>query len=73
MDQVFLLVLVAAIVIAMLALARIMTKPRTPASEGASESPIAVSTEGMKICTKCGMGNFWAERRCGACGAALRS
>jgi len=72
MDQTFLLVLIAAISIAMLALARIMTRPRTPAGESASESPIAVSTEGMKICPRCGMGNFWAERRCGACRAALR-
>jgi hypothetical protein len=72
MDQSFLLVLVFAIVVAMAALARIMTRPRTPASQGAGESMIAVSTEGMKICQKCGMGNFWTERRCSACGAGLR-
>ena len=32
----------------------------------------AVSTEGMKVCPKCGMGNLWTERRCSACGNGLK-
>ena len=72
MDQSFLLVLVLAIVVAMGALARILTRPRTPAGQAAGESMIAVSTEGMKICPKCGMGNLWTERRCSACGSGLK-
>jgi hypothetical protein len=72
MEQLYLPVLVLAVVVAMLAVARILAKPRTPASEALGESPIAVSTEGMKICPKCGMGNLWTERRCSACGAGLK-
>jgi hypothetical protein len=73
MDQTLLLaIVVAAIVVMMLALARIMTRPRPTAGQAAGDSPIAVSTEGMKICPKCGMGNLWTERRCSACGGGLR-
>ena len=74
MDQTFLyvLALVLAVIVIMGALARIITRPATPAHQGAAESPIAVSTEGMKICPKCGMGNLWTERRCSACGNGLR-
>lgn len=76
MDQVYLLVLVIAIVVLMLALARILTRPSTPVRQGAGaaavESPLAVATEGMTMCSKCGMGNLWTERRCSACGAGLK-
>jgi hypothetical protein len=43
---------------------------RRPASS--PDGGLAVSTEGMKICPKCGMGNLWTERKCSACGNALR-
>ena len=72
MDQTFLLVLVVPLVVVMVALARIVTRPRTPADESASDSPIGVSTEGMKACPQCGMGNLWTERHCSACGADLK-
>jgi len=74
MDQTFLSVLVLALAVTVImgAPARIITRPRTAAHEGVGESPIAVSTEGMKICPKCGMGNLWTERRCSACGNGLK-
>jgi hypothetical protein len=72
MDQTFLLVLVVSLVVVMVALARIVTRPRMPADESASDSPIGVATEGMKACPRCGMGNLWTERRCSACGTALK-
>ena len=74
MDQMYLFVLalVLAVIVVMGALARIITRPPSAAREGAAESPIAVSTEGMKICPKCGMGNLWTERRCSACGNGLK-
>ncbi|HYO44706.1 MAG TPA: hypothetical protein VES19_16015 [Candidatus Limnocylindrales bacterium] len=74
MDQtlLFVLALVLSVTVIMGSLARIITRPRTAANEGAGESPIAVSTEGMKICPKCGMGNLWTERRCSACGNGLK-
>lgn len=73
MDQLLLvlLVLTAAIAIAAMLLSR--TRRRTElAALGPPESQYAVSTEGMKVCPKCGMGNMWAERRCSACGTSLR-
>lgn len=72
MDQTALLGLIVAIVAAMVALARIITRPRPTAGQAAGDSPIAVSTEGMKVCPSCGMGNLWTERRCNSCGSALR-
>lgn len=72
MDQLFLLALVVSIVVVMVALARIATRPRTVAGESAADSPIGVSTEGMKACPRCGMGNLWTERSCSACGAELK-
>ena len=72
MEQVFLAALVLAIVVLMVALARILVRPRSPVSQGAAETPFAVSSEGMKVCPKCGMGNLWTESRCISCAAALR-
>jgi hypothetical protein len=72
MDTMYVLVLIVAVVVAMLALARVITRPSLPARQGAADSPIAVSTEGMKICPKCRMGNLWTERRCSACGSSLK-
>jgi uncharacterized paraquat-inducible protein A len=73
MDQLLLvlLVLTAAIAIAAMLLSR--TRRRTElAALGPPESQYAVSTEGMKVCPKCGMGNMWTERRCSACGTSLK-
>jgi hypothetical protein len=75
MDQTFLvaLALVIAVTVVLAAVAQLLTRPATPAGQGADgDSPIGVSTEGMKICPKCGMGNLWTERRCSACRNALK-
>ena len=72
MEQLYLAALVLAIVVLMVALARILVRPRSPAGGVAAESPFAVSSEGMKVCPKCGMGNLWTESRCISCTAALR-
>ncbi len=72
MDQPFLIALLVALVVVLLALARIMTRPRPSAIETAGETSIGVSTEGMKLCPKCGMGNLWTERSCSGCGSALK-
>ena len=73
MDQSLLLVLALASPVAVGA--RIDLRPawrRTAAGASPAESPFAVSTEGMKICPKCGMGNLWTERTCIACGGELK-
>ena len=72
MDQ-LLLVLLLAVVIAIVAILFSRSRRRDEvAALGPPESPFAVSTEGMKTCPKCGMGNMWTERQCSACGAPLQ-
>jgi uncharacterized protein (DUF983 family) len=60
------------LVVVMVALARIATRPRKLADGSAPDSPIGVATEGMKACPQCGMGNLWTERSCSACGTDLK-
>jgi hypothetical protein len=72
MEQLYLAALVLAIVIVMVALARILVRPRSPVGDVAVDSPFGVSSEGMKVCPKCRMGNLWTESRCISCAAALR-
>ena len=72
MDQTYLLVLAVAVIVALAALGAIRSRPRTPVTPDGIDSPFAVSTEGMKVCPKCGMGNLWTERRCSACGGGLK-
>ena len=73
MDQSFLLALGLAILVALGAGARVrnrMLADRAGAMQ--LESPFAVSTEGHKICPKCGMGNLWTDRTCISCGGPLK-
>jgi ribosomal protein L32 len=73
MDQPMLLALAVAVIVALVS--AFLIRARMRRSEPATspdESPFAVSTEGMKVCPKCGMGNLWTERRCSACGTALK-
>jgi hypothetical protein len=72
MDQTFLLALAVALVVALGALGRLATRPRSPAAEAAGDSRFVASTEGMKMCPKCAMGNLWTERSCIACGTKLK-
>jgi hypothetical protein len=73
MDQTYALLLIAALVVVIVAIVIIRVRiqgeneERTPA-----DSPFATSTEGMKICPRCGMGNLWMDRACVSCGAALK-
>jgi hypothetical protein len=59
----------AAGLLAILALRSMLSRP---AHDPGNDSPFAVSTEGMKICPKCGMGNMWTDRTCISCRAPLR-
>lgn len=66
MDQVALVVLIAAAIVGILAVIVILRRGRP------KESPFASSTEGEKICPNCGMGNMWTDRTCISCGGPLR-
>jgi hypothetical protein len=73
MDQSYLLLLALLVIVAIASIAVIRARIRREAPDAISpESPFAVSTEGMKTCPKCGMGNLWTERRCSACGSSLK-
>ena len=71
MDQTYLLPLAVAVIVALAAVGAIRARPRAGATPGGSNSPFGTSTEGMKVCPKCGMGNLWTERRCSACGSPI--
>lgn len=66
MDQYQVLIAAVAGIAGILASLSIVRRWRKPV-----ESPFAASTEGEKLCTKCGMGNQWTDRKCIACGADL--
>ena len=73
MDQTYLLALVIAIIVVIVALAVIRVRiQRDSEVTEPPDSPFATSTEGMKVCPKCGMGNLWTDRRCVSCGTALK-
>jgi hypothetical protein len=73
MDQPLLVLLVLAVALAISAILLGRNRRRALAATSPDvESPFAVSTEGMKVCPNCGMGNLWTERRCSACGLGLR-
>ncbi len=73
MDQTYLLLLAAAVVVAVVAAIAIRARMRRDEIEATpGDSPFATSTEGMKVCPNCGMGNMWTDRSCISCGAALK-
>ena len=73
MNQLLLVLLVLAVAIAIAAMLLSRARRRTEvAALGPPESQFAVTTEGMKVCPKCGMGNMWTERKCSACGTSIR-
>ena len=72
MDQSLLLLLALAVAVAVAALVLTRTRARPAATGPGGESRLAVSTEGMKVCPKCAMGNLVTARTCSACGSALK-
>ena len=73
MDQTYALLLIAALVVVIVAIVIIRARIQGDREEQTpADSPFATSTEGMKICPRCGMGNLWMDRSCVSCGAALK-
>jgi hypothetical protein len=72
MEQAMLIVLlITAAAGGVLALLAITRGSPAPNHASANESPYAASTEGMKRCPSCGVGNLVTEQRCSACGKRL--
>jgi hypothetical protein len=71
-DTTLLLLIAIAAGVAIVSVLAIRRRERAASTPSATESPFAVSTEGMKICPKCGMGNLWTDRTCISCKAPLK-
>lgn len=72
MDLVYLGVLAIAVIVAVVAVDSIRRRRQKASTPEGSDSEFAVSTEGMKVCPKCGMGNLWTDRTCMSCQAPLK-
>jgi hypothetical protein len=68
----YLLLLALAVIVALAAVGVMRAHPTTPTTPDGSDSTLGVSTEGEKVCPKCGMGNLWTDRSCIACRTPLR-
>lgn len=69
--QLLLLALLGAATVAMLALLVRIGRERRERAEDAAESPIAMSSEGVKLCPRCATENLWTDTRCVGCGKHL--
>ena len=72
MDQNFLLLLVGAAIVGLVALALIVRRQRGEDADATRENPLGTSTEGMKVCPKCGGQNLWTDKTCIYCKGPLR-
>jgi len=71
MDQsTSLVLLIVAALIGVVAVGAILRRSSAAATEP-PESPFAVSTEGMRRCPNCGVGNLVTESNCSNCGKKL--
>jgi uncharacterized paraquat-inducible protein A len=72
MDQnLLLLALLVACVVGVLALLVRIGRERSERADATRESPIAMSSEGVKLCPGCAMENLWTDTHCVRCGRRL--
>jgi hypothetical protein len=71
MDQPIVLALLAAGLIGMSAAVLALSRERAAHTQPPVDSPFAASTEGEKVCPRCGMGNLWTDASCISCGSKL--
>ena len=72
MDQTPLFLLVVAAAGGILAVIVILLRQSRERHEAEREDPLGTSTEGMKVCPRCGGQNLWTEATCIYCRARLR-
>ena len=70
-QQLLLLALLAACAVAILALLLRLGRARRERTDATRESPIAISSEGQKLCPSCATANLWTDTRCVGCGRDL--
>lgn len=72
MDQELpILALIGAAVLGIIATLVIMRRQRVDEAHASEEAQFAVSTEGMKRCPHCGIGNLVTDSTCASCGKSL--
>jgi hypothetical protein len=72
MDQdTWLSIIIVAALVGLGAVVVIVLRRWRDAAQASRESPFAASTEGEKLCPRCGGGNPAADDRCIYCGASL--
>lgn len=72
MDQQLLLAaLLVASIVGLLAALLVLRRQRREREDESRESPIAMSSEGIKLCPSCATENLWTDTRCVACGRHL--
>jgi hypothetical protein len=72
MDQTTSLVLlIGAAFVGVVAVGFILRRNSSATSAQAADRPYAASTEGMKRCPNCGVGNLVTESKCSNCGKRL--
>jgi Flp pilus assembly protein protease CpaA len=64
-------IIIVSALIGLAAIVAIVLRQRRDAARAGRESPFAASTEGEKLCPRCGGGNLAADDRCIYCGASL--
>jgi hypothetical protein len=69
--ELLLLALLGACALAMVALLLHLRRERREHTEATRESPIAMSSEGVKLCPSCAAENIWTDKRCVGCGRQL--
>ncbi len=70
-QQSLLLALLGACAVAILALLLHLRRERRQRTEATRESPIAMSSEGQKLCPSCATANLATDTRCVGCGRQL--
>lgn len=71
MDQTLVYAIPAALVVVVVALILIIIRQRGEAPPEPTETSLGVSSEGMKRCPHCGMGNLVTDITCSNCGKRL--
>ena len=71
MDQTLVYAMLVALIVVVISTILIVIRQRGEAPAGPGEATFAVSTEGMKRCPRCGMGNLVTDATCSSCGKRL--
>jgi FtsZ-interacting cell division protein ZipA len=70
-QQLLLFLLVGTCAVAIVALLLRLWRERREQRDATRESPIAMSSEGQKLCPSCATANVWTDSRCVGCGRQL--